>query len=454
VYDTDDLILVEELARRAAIALDNSRLYEELARARESDRFLSETSKALSGSLDYQETLRRVAELAVPQVADWCVVEVVAPHGGLERVALTHRDPQRVELALQIEQRYPGQPDDPRGAAQVVRTGRSELYREISEEFLREGARSEDHLEAIRELGMTSSMVVPLVARERNVGAITLVANTPGRHFDEVDLAQAEELGRRAGIAVENAWLYSERSRVAQTLQASLLPRALPHIPGVELASRFRPAGDGIEVGGDFYDVFPAADGTWMAAVGDVCGKGADAASLTSLARHTLRALAEREESPREVLAQLNRAILGHEEAHDRFITLLLVSFRFAGDVVSGRLAAAGHPPPIRVGADGRAEPVPVPGMLLGLFEEVEMEERELELSAGDSLLMYTDGLTDAGAPGRILAAEDLAARLAASGARGAQELVTAAEDLARLVSGTAPRDDIAILALRAAGGD
>src|SRR5216684_7891933 len=135
---------------------------------------------------------------------------------------------------------------------------------------------------------MTSALVVPMVARQRTLGAITLVSSTEGRHFDAGDLAKAEELGRRAGLAVDNARLYSERSRVAQTLQASLLPRALPHIPGIELASRFRPAGEGLEVGGDFYDVFPAAGGNWMAVIGDVCGKGAEAAGLTALARYTV----------------------------------------------------------------------------------------------------------------------------------------------------------------------
>jgi PAS domain S-box-containing protein len=453
-YGPEDLVLVEELGRRAAIALDNSRLYEELARARESDAFLSETSRVLGGTLDYQETLSRVADLAVPQVADWCVVDVATAHEALERVALAHRDPERVKMAMEIERRYAGEADDTRGPAQVIRTGRSEFYREIPDELLQEGARNE-HLEALRELGMTSAMIVPMVARKRTLGTITLVSSTPGHHFDEFDLAQAEELGRRAGIAVENAWLYSERSRVAQTLQASLLPRALPHIPGVELASRFRPAGDGLEVGGDFYDVFPASEGTWLAAIGDVCGKGADAASLTALARHTLRALAERDASPRGVLAQLNHVILGHEEVHDRFLTLLLVSLRPAPDGrVTARLAAAGHPPPIKVDGDGGAEPVAVPGMLLGLFEDVELVEHEVELKPGDCLLMYTDGLTDAGAPDRILGPEDVAACLAGAAGRAAPELIAAAESLARDDGARPPRDDIAILALRVADAD
>jgi serine phosphatase RsbU (regulator of sigma subunit) len=199
--------------------------------------------------------------------------------------------------------------------------------------------------------------------------------------------------------------------------------------------------------------VFPAAEGTWLAAIGDVCGKGADAASLTALARHTLRALAERDASPRSVLARLNQAILGHEEVHERFLTLLVVSFRPTGDGLTARLAAAGHPPPIKVTADGGAAPVPVSGTLLGLFQDLELEERELELTPGDGLVMYTDGLTDAGAPDRILGPEDIASCLTGAGGRGVQELIGAAESLARDDRGTPPRDDIAILALRVAGG-
>src|SRR5205823_3250684 len=147
-------------------------------------------------------------------------------------------------------------------------------------------------------------------------------------------------------------------------------------------------------------------------------------------------------------------AILGHEEVHDRFLTLLLVSLRPTQGGLTACLAAAGHPPPIKVDATGGAEPVPVPGMLLGLFDDVELEEREVELKPGDGLLMYTDGLTDAGAPDRILGPEDVAARLAGAGGSAAPELIAAAESLARDGGGTPPRDDIAILALRVAGDD
>jgi PAS domain S-box-containing protein len=451
VYTQDDLVLAEELARRAALAFDNARLYEELSHMREADRFLSEASKVLSGSLDYQETLRRVAELAVPRFADWCVVDVVGPRGALERVALAHRDPERVSLALEIERRYPQAPDAPTGVPNVIRTGKSEIYAEITDQMLVEGADDEQHLDALRQLGMASAMVVPMVAWQRTLGAITLVSSTPSRHFDEGALAQAEELGRRAGVALENARLYSERTRIARTLQASLLPRALPHIPGIELASRFRPAGEGLEVGGDFYDVFPAVDGTWLAVIGDVCGKGADAAGLTALARHTLRSLAQIEPGPGKILSRLNQTLLEQEETGDRFLTVLVLSLTVSGDRVDMRLAAGGHPHPLHVRADGEVEVVAVPGMLVGLFPDAKFEERRLGLVRGESLVLYTDGLTDAQAPERVLSSQDVAKRLQEAGARSAQEVVAAAEGLAAGAGGAGPRDDIALLAIHAA---
>jgi PAS domain S-box-containing protein len=447
-YTSEDLALMEELGRRAGVALDNARLYAELGRLRDTDRFLSEASRLLSGSLDYQETLRRLAALAVPAMADWCVIDLVGTGGELERVALEHRDHERLSLAVDIERRYPTRPDAPQGVPAVVRSGRSEIYPEVSDEMLVAGTESEEHLAALRQLGMMSAMVVPIRGRERAIGAITFVSSTPGRHFDADDLHAAEEVGRRAGVAIENARLYSERNRVAQTLQASLLPRALPHVPGVELASRFRPAGEGIEVGGDFYDVFPAARGTWMAAVGDVCGKGADAAALTGLARYTLRMLAHREASPAEVLRQLNQAVLRQEEARERFLTAVLVSLRPGEDRVVARLACAGHPHPLRLRAGGDCHPVVLEGTLLGLFPEAEVEERDLELEPGESLVLYTDGLTDAQAPRRLLTPGDVARELGATGAGTAQELVAAAEELATAGGTVAPRDDIVILGL------
>jgi serine phosphatase RsbU (regulator of sigma subunit) len=338
--------------------------------------------------------------------------------------------------------------DEPTGVPNVIRTGVAELYPHISDDLLAANADDEEHLAALRELGMVSAMIVPMVARQRTLGTVTLVSSTPTRRFDVDDLALAEELGRRAGVAVDNARLYSERTRVAETLQASLLPRALPHVPGVELASRFRPAGHGVEVGGDFYDVFAAAEGHWIAVIGDVCGKGAEAAGLTALARYTVRSLGQTEWRPAAVLAGLNRAVLQQEEAPERFLTVLVVSLEVGDGRVKLRLSAGGHPHPLLVRSGGGVEVVPVAGMLVGLFPDATFEERELELAPGETLMLYTDGLTDAQAPEEILSGDDVAQRLERAGAHTAQEVVAAAEEFAAGQGDAGPRDDIAVLAL------
>jgi serine phosphatase RsbU (regulator of sigma subunit) len=156
---------------------------------------------------------------------------------------------------------------------------------------------------------------------------LTLVSTTPGRVFGEKDLHLAEELARRAATRIDNAGLYHERDHIAWTLQQSLLPPALPDIPGFEVAALYRPAGEGYEVGGDFYDVFETADRAWALVVGDVCGKGPEAAAITGLARHTIRAIAMHDRRPCKVLRSLNEALLG-EAWTDRFCTVCYVRLR------------------------------------------------------------------------------------------------------------------------------
>ena len=159
-------------------------------------------------------------------------------------------------------------------------------------------ARSAEHVELIRQAGPHSAVVVPITARGRALGAIALLRLGEARRYGEEDLEMAQELGRRVGVAVDNARLYAERSYIAQTLQQSLLPAELPQIPGIETGARFRATGEGNDVGGDFYDLFEAAGGGWSVVVGDVCGKGPDAAAVTALARYTLRAAAMRDPGP------------------------------------------------------------------------------------------------------------------------------------------------------------
>lgn len=361
----------------------------EAKRSEFSQRLLADASGVLVSSLDYGPTLQRVAELAVPQLADWCGVSI--PRGDLmEQLAVAHTDPEKVAFARRLGERYPTRLDDDQGAAEVMRTGRSQLYPEIPEELLAQGTVDEEHLALIRELGMTSAMVVPMRTPERVVGVISFVSAESGRRFSEADLELAEELARRAGIALENARLHTELSEVSRTLQEGLLPPSLPAVPGWSMTSLYLPAATDIEVGGDFYDVFPTAAG-WMAVIGDVVGRGAAAAALTTMARYTLRTAGSLVGTPTMGLARLNESL--RERGEMALCTAAVLLMRDDGGESS--LVCAGHPLPFLV-RDGKPRPVGRTGPLLGAFDHGHWLAAPVNFESGDVLVLYTDGVIDA----------------------------------------------------------
>ncbi len=185
----------------------------ERKRSEDAQRFLAEASEVLSSSLDYETTLASVARLAVPRVADWCAVDIVNEDGQLRRLAVAHVDPRKVELARELQERYPVDLDAPRGVANVLRTGQSEYYPEVNDALIQAAAQDDEHLTVLREVGMRSALMVPLLARGRVLGAITLVSAESGHLLSAADLALAEDLARRAAVAIDNAWLYTERKR-------------------------------------------------------------------------------------------------------------------------------------------------------------------------------------------------------------------------------------------------
>ncbi len=219
---------------------------------------------------------------------------------------------------------------------QVLRTGRSELVPEIPESLLEEAARDAEHREILRGLGLKSYIIVPLLARGRTVGAITLVSAESGRRYGQAELKLAEELAWRAALAVDNVRLYRARSEVARTLQEGLLPSRLTEVPGVEVGLRYLSAGE-VDVGGDFYDLFETRmvdqngssepSSSWGVVIGDVVGKGAEAAAMLALARYTIRALAMRETRPSAILAGLNQIMLRQRRERDdhKFCTVAYV---------------------------------------------------------------------------------------------------------------------------------
>jgi PAS domain S-box-containing protein len=411
------------------------------------ERFLSESSRALGSSIDFEATLDNIAHLAVPEFADWCAVDLVGPAGSLQPVAVAHVDPSKVETVEKLRKRYPPDPDSPRGAPHVVRTGETQFIEEVTDEMLAEAAEDNVHLEMIRSLGLRSAIIAPMTAAGRVIGAITFCTAESNQLFDRQDLEVAKDLARRAGTAVENARLYSERAHIARTLQRSLLPPVLPDIPGMEVAARFRPAGEGYEVGGDFYDVFNTGAGGWAVVIGDVCGKGPEAAALTGLARHTLRAAAMQETDPSRVLGLLSEAIR-QQSADSQFCTAAFARLELRPVGASLTIASGGHPLPFLVTEDGSVTRIGEPGTLLGAVSNGRLTDHGLDLAPGASLVFYTDGVIEAGRPRGSLGELGLASLLETCAGLDAQEV---AERIDRTVVGIEgnPADDVAILVLR-----
>jgi serine phosphatase RsbU (regulator of sigma subunit) len=354
------------------------------------ERFLARATDTLMSSLDYQETLRNVAWLAVPEVADWCAVDLVDEMGARQQVVAAHRDPGKLALAEKLRRYEPDRLDPDRGIGRVIRTGQSELYSSITEEMLRVGARDEEHLALLREVGFRSALVVPLRTRGRTLGVLTFVTAESMRRFAEADVEFAQQIASRAAIAVDNARLATARHEIAVTLQRSLLPDAVPAIPGWETATMYRAASasDEVEVGGDFYDFFPTAAG-WIVLLGDVTGRGVEAAAMTSLVRHGARFLAKQEDVPSAILARLDEAL--REQSGLSLCSALCVRLQDGGLVMS----SAGHPPPLVIRDDGRIREIGGSGPILGGWEDSAWEDREVRIGADETLLMYTDGVTD-----------------------------------------------------------
>ena len=435
----------------AVLAINVMEDVTEERQAAEAQRFLAEAGRILSSSLDYDTTITNVARLAVPRIGDWCAVDLLEEDGTTRPVVVAHVDPSKVEWAIEMREKYPPDPTEDRGVHRVLRTGESEFYPVIPRELLVEAAVDEEHLRLIDGIGMKSAMIAPMIARGRTLGAITFVSAESGRIYDEDDLLLAEELAARCAIAVDNARLFSERTHIAKTLQESLLPPELPQPPGLEVAARFQAAGEGYEVGGDFYDLFDTGSNRWAAVIGDVCGKGPEAAAVTALARYTLRATAMTEDVPSRILATLNEAML-RQRTDRRFSTVLYASLEPGADGAGPclRFASGGHPLPLLLRARGDASEVGTPGTLLGIVADPDLVDESVELRPGDAVVLYTDGVTDAAAPELVHEPHELAAVLEGSRAESAEAI---AERLLALAlgsgNGAGPRDDIAILVIK-----
>ena len=620
------------LARRRLRLLDAERAARtEAERAQDRLTFLARASQEIAASLDYERTLGTVARMAVPDLADWCAVDLLDDDGQIRQLAVAHVDPAKVALAIDLRRRYPPDPDAPQGVPAAIRSGRSELMEEIPRELIERAVEGNPELgELLEELQLRSSMVVPLVLGSESIGAITFVMAESDRRYTPLDLRLGEELAARAAIAIgnarlyeaehrarmdaesarrrtqvlvtlgevltsspelrtaaesfarfmadevadgatvclldrdgiaaltvsaragddrvwngvalgiepfdvdvaedpvtrvlldreatighapddvwlprwlgegpawrsavivpiasgervlgalvagrlggspdltrdegdaiadladraaqalDNARLYTEQRFIADTLQQSLLPPTPPEIPGYELALAYRPAGDGTQVGGDFYDVFEMG-GSWLLVVGDVCGKGSEAAAVMAMSRYAVRTAALRGTRPSALLATLNESLV-RDAPGGRFATAAIARI---GTAPARRLTVcvAGHPPPFVVRASGGVETLGEPGSLLGVFPDPTLHDADSSLGPGDTLVLYTDGITDARDGEQQFGVDRLRETLGSVAGSHPDAIVSHVMDTVVGFSADSLGDDIALMVVQAVTG-
>lgn len=421
--------------------------------SREELAFLADASRVLSTSLEQDAILVSLAGLCVPRLADWCFVNVLEGDGSLRRVVVSHADPDKAELALRVRQYHEvvAEPDPNVGVRRALRTQQAELHAGLVPGDWR-GDVDATYVELLEEVGACSALLLPLVARGRSLGVVTLLMAESGRTYEDGDLVLAQDLAHRAALAVDNAQTHERVAALARTLQLSLLPPRLPDIPGVELAARYVPAGEGTELAGDFYDVFPMSAGRWGVALGDVCGKGAEAARLTALVRYALRAAALHAPTPAAALGVVNEALLTDEGNEDtRLCTVAFAELDLGNGAPVLTVASGGHPLPLLVTADGDVKTIGSPGTVLGVLDELAVPVEQATLAPGDAVVLYTDGLSEARCDGAWFGDDRLAEVMGTTAGRSARELAAAIEEAVRAFQPGPLRDDLAVVVLRLA---
>ena len=364
----------------------------EVKRGESAQRLLARIGGFLSSSTDYRGMLRGLASLTVPAFADWCTVDMLGRRRGrrtARRRARGRRAGSATWSACASVSRSASATTA--GVAEVLEGARPQLI-ETPDDLVGRLAVDAEHESLLRSVGMRSGLMAPMSVGGRTLGVLTFGSGS--RRFDEHDLDLAAEIARRAATAVENARLAEERSEVARVLQEGLMPRALPYMRGWETAAVYQPAGEVNAVGGDFYDAFEI-DGGWMVTIGDVVGRGAAAASLTALARHTIRTAGSLTGDPCKALSMLDEALRARGETSICTAAILILPESRRRDGAGadglGRSSAAAAAARRR----GRRSWAG-PGPLLGAFATSSWEPVSHEIAAGDQLVVFTDGVIEA----------------------------------------------------------
>lgn len=380
-----------------------------------------------------------------------CVIDLLREDGTVgETVAVAEHEREfsnletvRAEHPLDFQGEYPG--------ARAIRTGPPVTVQDLTDELTIERIAPEPEIrELIVSGGYRSATTMPLISRGRLLGALSFFYSHAAHRQDTERMSLMRELADRAATALDNANMYVASTHMARTLQSSLMPESLPLLERVALSSAYHPVGEGNDVGGDFYDVFTTPLGCWLV-VGDVCGKGPEAAAVTALVRHSIRAFAFVRASPAQVLGAVNEVMLGHALAQ-RFATVVVVRLDLAQEQVRAVIAGAGHPPPVVLARDGSSHCPCTQGMMLGVRSGSNVLDLELELEPESTLVLYTDGLLDAGAPQRGLTSRQLSSLLVDQAGAEPEAIVQRLEQLALSSGAGRLRDDIAIIAARVDG--
>ncbi|MFQ6146107.1 SpoIIE family protein phosphatase [Streptomyces seoulensis] len=457
-YSNEEALRLQFAADRIALAVESARLGELERLRRGSLSFLVEASDLLAGTLDRDQTLALMAQMTVPTLATWCAVYTIADQASDPYLSyVLHEDEELIDGIKSLLSKIAPPDPVPTPGARVWSAPGEAAHQAALRSSMRSLSLGDSHHRIGSTIGPTlataaavggETVVLPLVARNRVIGMLTLGKPTDD-HFRQEILELAEDLSRRAALALDNARLYSERTAISQSLQRSLLPPGLPQIDGVEVDVIYRAAGEGNEVGGDFYDLFPIRDGAYGFAIGDVCGTGPEAAAVTGLARHALRLLAREGYGGPAVLERLNSAILD-EGARSRFLTLLYGELWPQEDGSAHlKVVCAGHPLPLRLRQDGTVEPAAEPQPLLGVMEDLELYEQSVTLDPGDVLLCVTDGVTERREGTRMLGDDGLADVLTTCTGLTAGAVAARIMRAVERFASDAPSDDMAILAMR-----
>jgi serine phosphatase RsbU (regulator of sigma subunit)/PAS domain-containing protein len=396
-------------------------------------------TRILLENVTYSEpvAVRQFARLLARELAVWVIVDV-EHRGKLQRQCVAGPEDQPSQELARAAAAIDPRPDSAPG--QVHESGSSLLLAHA--EDLGALGDGPDGVPLLMAFGASSLLCVPLSDGERSYGVLTLAGKAHHGRFGMADAGLVEELGEQLALAIRADRLFRRRSEVADALQASLLPRQLRQIPGTEVAAAHVPASDEQEVGGDFYDVYPAGDG-------DVCGKGEDAAAVTAAARHAIRAFAHSAPDPAAVLRSANEVMLA-EEFGGRFVTAAVGHAQWRRRRLHVVLASAGHPGPVLVGPDGRTQRLRGGGLPLGIFPDAAPSTEEIDLEPGDVLFFYTDGLTGACGPDMVYFEDRLTDELAALAGQEPVLLVSRVRELALEFCRGKLRDDMTMLAIRA----